>query len=37
MDIIHFTPGSLDADNVRRHATVAHKKLFHGRLGEDDA
>jgi hypothetical protein len=27
MHILHFTPGSLDAGNVRRHGTVAHLPL----------
>jgi len=30
MDILHFTPGSLDPDNVRRHGTVAHMPLASG-------
>lgn len=31
MDILHFTPGSLDPDNARRHCTVAHMPLASGR------
>ena len=30
MNILHFTPGSLDPDNVRRHGTVAHMPLAGG-------
>ena len=30
MNILHFTPGSLDPDNVRRHGTVAHMPLAFG-------
>jgi hypothetical protein len=30
MDILHFTPGSLDPDNARRHGTVAHMPLASG-------
>jgi hypothetical protein len=30
MDILHFTPGSLDPENVRRHGTVAHMPLASG-------
>lgn len=30
MEIIHFTPGSLDADNVRRGGTTAHMPLVSG-------
>ncbi len=30
MDILHFTPGSLDPDNVRRRGTVAHLPLASG-------
>jgi hypothetical protein len=30
MDIVHFTPGSLEPDNVRRHGTVAHMPLASG-------
>jgi hypothetical protein len=30
MDILHFTPGSLDPDNVRRHGTMAHMPLAGG-------
>ena len=30
MDILHFTPGSLDPDNVRRHGAVAHLPLASG-------
>jgi hypothetical protein len=30
MDILHFTPGSLDPDNTRRHRTVAHMPLASG-------
>jgi hypothetical protein len=35
MDILHFTPGSLDPDNVRRHGTIAHMPLASGQ-GELD-
>jgi hypothetical protein len=31
MQAIHFTPGTLDPDNVRRHGTVAHMPLASGR------
>jgi hypothetical protein len=30
MDVLHFTPGSLDPDNVCRHGTVAHMPLASG-------
>jgi hypothetical protein len=30
MDVVHFTPGSLDPDNVRRDGTVAHLPLASG-------
>jgi hypothetical protein len=30
MDILHFTPGSLDPENPRRHGTVAHMALASG-------
>jgi hypothetical protein len=30
MQMIHFTPGSLDPENVRRHGTVAHLPLANG-------
>src|ERR1700686_5074317 len=30
MDILHFTPGSLDPDNVRRHGIVAHVPMASG-------
>jgi hypothetical protein len=30
MEILHFTPGSLDPQNVRRHGTVAHLPLAAG-------
>jgi hypothetical protein len=30
MQMIHFTPGSLDSENVRRHGTVAHLLLANG-------
>ena len=30
MDILHFTPGSLDPDNVRRHGSVADMPLTSG-------
>jgi hypothetical protein len=30
MDILHFTPGSFDPDNVRRHGTVAHMPMASG-------
>jgi hypothetical protein len=31
MDILHFTPGSLEPDNARRHGTVAHMPLASGK------
>lgn len=30
MDIIHFTPGALDSENVQRHGFVAHMPLAAG-------
>jgi hypothetical protein len=30
MDVIHFTPGSLGPENVRRHGNVAHLPLASG-------
>lgn len=30
MDILHFTPGSLDTDGARRHGAVAHMPLASG-------
>jgi hypothetical protein len=30
MEVIHFTPGSLDPENVRRHGAVAHLPLVTG-------
>jgi hypothetical protein len=30
MDVLHFTPGSLDPDNVRRRGTAAHLPLASG-------
>jgi hypothetical protein len=30
MDILHFTPGSLDPDNVRHHGTSVHMPLASG-------
>jgi hypothetical protein len=30
MQAIHFTPGTLDPENVRRHGTVAHMPLASG-------
>jgi hypothetical protein len=35
MDILHFTPGSLHPDNVRRHGAVAHMPMAFG-SGEFD-
>jgi hypothetical protein len=36
MDILHFTPGSLDPENARRRGTVAHMALASG-SGEFEA